>query len=176
MATIEVEFGNILLDCMRTYYLDEHEDLPDIPVANFCLIPGTEIAEDVDPLTGIDLCCEGLGWVRIADTYPSSNFPEPDQVTNKCFPVAWAQRYEVGILGCYPSAEHMLDCTTKGTYALQDAARIQALKQVFCCFGNHDRVKKPGRLWTIESIVVQGPRGGCVSRVASVLVQLPKCC
>lgn len=176
MATVEVEFAQILLDCARTYYTTDHDDLPDVPVSNFCLIPGTEIAEDVDPLTGIDLCCEGLVWVRIADAYPSSNFPEPDAVGNKCFPVQWAQRYEVGILGCYPSAEHMLSCATKETYALQDAARLRALKEIFCCFGDAKRVKQPGRLWTVEGIAVQGPRGGCVSRVASVLVSLPKCC
>lgn len=174
--TVESEFGEIILDCLRTYYTTEHDNLPDVPVENFCLIPGTEIAEDVDPITGSDLCCNGLVWVRIADAYPSSNFPEPDLVTNKCFPVQWAQRYEVGILGCFPSPLGSLSCTQKHEVALEDAARLQALKQAMCCFGDHARVKKPGRLWTVESIQVQGPRGGCISRVMSVLVQLPKCC
>lgn len=174
--TVEVEFAEILLNCMQKYYVTTHENLPDIPVANFCLIPGTEIAEDVDPLTGTDLCCEGLGWVRIGDTYPSSNFPEPDPVTAKCLPIKWAQRYEVGILGCYPTSEHMLSCSAKQDYALQDAARLRALKEIACCFNDAVQVRRPGRLWTIESIVVQGPRGGCVSRVMSILVSLPKCC
>lgn len=166
----------LLLDCLQEYYLDTHEDLPDIPVANFCLIPGTEIAEDIDPIFGFDRCCEGLGWVRVADAYPSSDFPEPDLTTTKCFPVSWAQRYEVGILGCYPSTEHALTCTQKGNLALQDLARIEALKRVFCCFGEALKKSNPGRLFTIESITVQGPRGGCISRVASILVQVPRCC
>lgn len=176
MPTVEVDFAQILLDCLRAQYVTPAENLPDIPVTNFCLIPGTEIAEDIDPLTGVDLCCAGLGWVRIGDAYPSSNFPEPDQDLSKCWPVGWAQRYEVGILGCYPTSEQMLSCVTKEQYALQDAARLQALKETMCCWAAHPRVKKPGRLWTIESIQVQGPRGGCVSRVMSILVQLPKCC
>lgn len=174
--TVEVEFAQILLDCLRTYYTTEHENLPDIAVENFCLIPGTEIAEDIDPLTGVDLCCEGLGWVRIGDAFPSSNWPEPDATLSKCWPVAWSQQYEVGILGCYPTSEHMLSCVTKEQYALQDAARLRALKEVFCCFADHARVEKPARNWTIDSIAVQGPRGGCVSRVASIRVQLPRCC
>lgn len=176
MPTIEVQFAEILLDCVRQYYVTDHENLPDIPVKNFCLIPGTEIAEDIDPLTGVDLCCEGLAWVRIGDTFPSSNFPEPDPLTFACLPVGWAQRYEVGLLGCYPSTEGILSCTTKEEYALQDAARLRALKEVFCCFAEHPRMKKPKRNWQIEGITVQGPRGGCVSRVASIIVQLPRCC
>lgn len=174
--TVESRYAEILLDCLREYFLVPHDNLPDIPVGNFCLIPGSEIAEDVDPITGSDLCCEGLAWVRIGDAYPSSNWPEPDATLSKCWPVQWAQRYEVGILGCYPSSEHMLTCAQKGEYALQDAARLEALKQVFCCFAQKKEMTRTARNWTIESIAVQGPRGGCVSRVASVIVQLPKCC
>lgn len=178
MATPELDMGNLLLDCLQEYYVTSHEGLPDIPVENFCLIPGTEIAEDVDPVFGTDLCCGGLGWVRIGESYPSSNFPAPDEVTVKCFPVSWAQRYEVGILGCYPTGEHMLTCAQKGDLAVQDAARIQALRQVFCCFGRaiEANPRTRGKLYTIESITVQGPRGGCISRIASIIVQLPRCC
>lgn len=177
-STPELDMGNLLLDCLQQYYVTSHENLPDIPTSNFCLIPGTEIAEDVDPMTSVDLCCNGLAWVRIADAWPSSvDFPAPDQLTTKCFSVAWAQRYEVGILGCYNSSE-ALSCAQKHNYALEDAARIRAIKEVFCCFGNalNDNPRTRGRLWTIEAITVQGPRGGCISRVASIVVQLPKCC
>lgn len=164
--------ANLLLDCLQ-----EQFDYPGLPTpANFCLIPGTEIAEDVDPLTGQDLCCDGLGWVRIGEAYPSSDFPTPDQLSNKCFPVQWAQRYEVGILGCYPSESSALSCKAKNELAVEDALRIKVLKLAFCCFGQNKTIQQRGRLWTVESISVQGPRGGCISRVASVLVQVPRCC
>lgn len=175
MADVELDMANLLLDCLQQQFLLPIDGLPE--PGNFCLIPGTEIAEDVDPLNGTDLCCEGLGWVRINDAYPSSDFPAADPITTKCFPVGWAQRYEVGLLGCYDSS-HALSCTEKTALAIADAQRLKVLKQVFCCFGNalKENRRTAGRLWTIESISVQGPRGGCISRVASVVVQLPKCC
>lgn len=175
MADKELDIANLLLDCLQQQFLLPIDGL-DEP-GDFCLIPGTEIAEDIDPLTGVDLCCSGLGWVRINDAYPSSDFPAADPLSNKCFPVGWAQRYEVGLLGCYPT-DHALSCAEKNVLAIADAQRLKVLKQVFCCFGdalNADRRTK-GKLWTIESIGVQGPRGGCISRVASVVVQLPRCC
>lgn len=173
MAMPEWDTASVLLDCLQQQF---DGSLPDLPVPqNFCIVPGTEIAEDVDPIAGTDLCCDGLGWVRIGDPYPSSNFPEPDAVTTKCFPVAWAQPYEVGILGCYPSGQlAALTCAQKNQLAVEDAARIQALKKAACCYG--DTVRQRGRLWTIQSIGVQGPRGNCISRVMSIVIQLPKCC
>lgn len=175
MADVELDMANLLLDCLQEQFITPVEGLS--TPGNFCLIPGTEIAEDIDPLNGTDLCCEGLGWVRINDAYPSSDFPAADVITTKCFPVAWAQRYEVGLLGCYPT-DHALSCDEKNVLAIADAQRLKVLKQVFCCFGEQvaEAPKRRGRLWTIESIAVQGPRGGCISRVASVVVQVPKCC
>lgn len=176
MADVELDMANLLLDCLQEQFSIPPPDL--LTPANFCLIPGTEIAEDVDPLIGTDLCCDGLGWVRIADGYPSSDFPAPDQLGNKCWPVAWAQRYEIGLLGCYPSEASALSCAQKNVLAITDAQRIKVLKQAFCCFQdrlNADK-KTKGRLWVVEGIGVQGPRGGCISRVASIVVSLPKCC
>jgi hypothetical protein len=177
VADVELDMGNLLLDCLREQFLLPIDGLDDIPDANFCLIPGTEIAEDVDPMTGVDLCCDGLGWVRIGDSYPSSDFPNPDEFSGKCFPVQWAQTYEVGILGCYNSSVS-LTCAQKSDYATADAQRIKVLKQVACCFGRtlEGNPKTRGRLWQIQSITVEGPRGGCISRVMSLVVQLPRCC
>jgi hypothetical protein len=176
MAEPEMDMADLLIACLNEVLLDPPANLP-IP-QDVCRVAGTEVAEDVDPIIGSDRCCQGMAWVRIGDAYPSSNFPEPDQFGNKCWPVAWGQRYEVGILGCYPTGEHMLNCSQMNTMAEQDAARIQYLKRVACCFGDtlnaSPRLRQ--RLWVVESIQVQGPRGGCISRVMSVIVQLPKCC
>lgn len=176
--TAELDMANLLLDC-----LNEQFELPidglDTP-GLFCLRAGQEIAEDIDPFIGLDQCCSGLGWVRIGDSYPSSNFPEPDPVTVKCFPTSYAQAYEVGLLGCYPGSgdPEMQDCTDHTTAAIADTQRIRVLRQVACCFGdalNANPLTK-GRLWTITGIGVQGPRGTCISRVMQVLVAVPKCC
>lgn len=177
MADVELDMANLLLDCLQQQFLLPIDGLNDIPADRFCLIPGTEIAEDIDPFTGVDDCCTGLGWVRIGDTYPSSNFPEPDEVTVKCFPVGWAQVYEVGLLGCYNSSEYQ-NCTSRTAYAIADAQRIKVLKQAACCFGQAltQNQRTRSRLWAVNSISVQGPRGNCISRVMSISAQLPPCC
>lgn len=176
MAEPEMDMADLWIECLNEVLLNPPVGMP-IP-RDVCRVSGTELAEDVDPLTSRDRCCDGLAWVRINDAYPSSDFPVPDPIGNKCWPVAWAQRYEVGILGCYPSDTPMLTCSQLNVMAEQDAARIQYLKRVACCFG--DRLKANprtrGRLWVVEGIAVQGPRGGCLSRVMSVLIQIPRCC
>lgn len=176
----ELDMANILLDCLREQFLLPIDGLPE--PGNFCLRAGEAIAEDIDPFIGTDLCCTGLGWVRIGDSYPSSNFPEPDPFSGKCFPIQYAQQYEVGLLGCYPGAGEasMPTCLNHTEAAIADTQRIAVLRQVACCFG--DKLSKNGipkvrgRLWQIQGTGVQGPRGGCISRVMSVLVQVPACC
>ena len=166
--------ASVLLDCLNAQFPDA-----DIPTPqNFCLRAGEEISEDIDPIIGADLCCEGLGWVRVGDTYPSSNFPDPDPVTAKCFPIAYAQTFEIGLLGCYHPGgmPEMANCQQHTAQAVYDMARLRIIKQALCCFGDDPVVKKRGRLWTIPGIAVSGPRGNCISRVGSIIVQLPKCC
>jgi hypothetical protein len=168
--------SNLLLDCLQAQFTTGDPDLA-TPV-NFCWRSGEEISEDIDPWTGADLCCEGLGWVRVGNTFPSSNFPNPDEVSVKCLPTGWAQVFEVGLLGCYVPGgqEHMPTCAQHTTASVQDMARLRILKQALCCFDATDWITKRGRLWTIQSIEVSGPRSNCISRVATILVNIPKCC
>lgn len=166
--------ASTLLDCLNDQFPDSELSTP----GNFCFRAGEEISEDIDPITGEDLCCEGLGWVRVGDTFPSSNFPEPDPITIKCFPVGWGQILEVGLLGCYKpgGTPAMADCAQHTEQGVLDMARLRVIKNALCCFGNSDFIKKRGRLWTVTSIAVSGPRGNCISRVAQIVVQIPKCC
>lgn len=174
----ELDMANLLLDCLQEQFVAPLDGLP-VP-GDFCLRAGQEIAEDIDPFIGVDKCCVGLGWVRIGDSYPSSNFPEPDPVTVKCFPTSYAQAYEVGILGCYPGSGEASgpSCVDHTAAAIADTQRIRVLRQVACCFGDalNANPKTRGRLWTVVGLGVQGPRGTCISRVMSVLVSVPKCC
>lgn len=170
--------AELLLDCLNEQFLVPNPDLP--TPGEFCLRAGEQMSEDIDPTTGEDLCCTGLGWVRIGNTYPSSSFPAPDPVTKACLPTGWAQEYEVGLLGCYtPGGDPaMAPCEEHTTQAVQDWARIMVLKQVACCFGEalNSDPRTRGRLWTVQGINVSGPRTNCISRVMTLLVSIGKCC
>ena len=65
---------------------------------------GTSVTHDIDQYD--DLCCRGLGYVMLGETYPSAtSFPEQDiirQANTVCAPPAWAQRITLGIVRCIP--------------------------------------------------------------------------
>lgn len=176
MADPVYDTASLLLDCLQEQFAVPNPNLATPGL--FSLQAGEQISEDIDPIIGEDLCCTGFGWVRIGDAYPSSNFPTADSVTNKCFPVAWAQEFEVGLLGCWvPGSEPMMATPAqRAKAALEDAERLRMLKLTACCYGNNTQVRQRGRLWTITGISVSGPRGNCISRVMNLLIQLPKCC
>lgn len=178
MADPVFRYGGILLDCLNEQFLTPQFEALAAP-GEFCMIAGEQMSEDIDPLNGEDTCCTGRGWVRIGETFPSSNFPTQDSPGLKC-PTGWAQRYEVGLLGCYhpggdPAAA---TCVQHTQQSLIDSERLWALKLTACCFGAalEANPKSRGKLWGVESIVVSGPRGNCISRVMSVLVSIGKCC
>lgn len=166
------------MDCLQSQFVTDISGLK--TPENFCLQAGEQISEDIDPMVGTDLCCEGLGWVRIGNTYPSSNFPTPDPVTTKCLPLGWAQEFEVGLLGCYhPGGDpSMASCTEHTEQAVADAARLEVLRNVACCFdaATQQDSKTRGRLWTVQGIAISGPRGNCISRVMTILYGIGKCC
>ena len=174
MPDLTRTIAETLLACLEGQFPDSELSTP----GNFCLRAGEEISEVIDPIIGTDLCCEGLGWVRVGDRYPSSNFPEPDITTVKCWPVGFAQAFEIGILGCYNpgSTPEMANCAQHTDQAVNDMARLRILTKALFCFGDSDPIRKKGRLWTLQSISVSGPRGNCISRVAQILVQVPRCC
>lgn len=168
--------ANMLLDCLQEQFLTDVDGLP--TPAEFCLLAGEQMVEDIDPITGRDRCCEGMGWVRIGDAFPSSNFPEPDPVTAKCLPTSWAQNYEIGLLGCYTRGgdPSMQTCPQLTANAAADSARLMVIKKAICCFGTALNKDTRGRLWTTLGVDVSGPRGTCISRVGSLLVSTPTCC
>jgi hypothetical protein len=176
MADPVYTMARSLLNCLQAQFDTPIEDLAE--PEHYFLQPGEQISEDIDPINGADLCCEGAGWVRIGDTYPSSNFPAPDDTTKGCFPTGWAQVLEIGLLGCYipGGEERMATDAERNQAAVEDAARLDTIKRAICCWGNALKKTNPGRLWFVQSIVVSGPRGNCLSRVGTILVGAPKCC
>lgn len=169
--------ASLLYDCLQEQFAEGIVDYP--TPGNFCLRANeAPITDDLDPVTGEDLCCEGLGWVRIGNTFPSSNFPEPDNETRPCFPVSWALELEAGLLRCYVPAgqEHMATCAQHTDNAIADSLALRILQETACCFGRALERAHPGRLWFVQSIVVNGPRGNCIDRTMTILVQSPRCC
>lgn len=176
MADPILTMATSLLDCLQAQFNTPIDSL-DVP-GHFFLQTGEQISEDIDPVNGGDLCCEGAGWVRIGDTYPSSSFPAPDDTTKGCFPTGWAQVLEIGLLGCYvPGGQvAMASDAQRNQAAFEDAARLMTIKNAICCWGNGLKSTNRGRLWFVQSIAVSGPRGNCISRVGTILVSAPKCC
>jgi hypothetical protein len=147
------------------------------PPGDFCLRAGEQVSEDIDPFTNEDLCCSGLGWVRIGGTFPSSNFLEPDGALKRhgCLPTGWAQELEVGVLRCYtPGADARIPtCAEHTTAATNYASDMMVIKNAICCWVE---TLPKGRLYAIQSIVPSGPRSNCIQTVGSIIVHAPKCC
>ena len=150
----------------------------------YCVRVGTNVTYDIDQYQ--DLCCDGLGYVLLGETIPSStSFPERDivrQANSICAPAAWAQMMTVGIIRCIPTViddqGSMPTCDDWTLAHYQNVADIIALRRAACCL----------RSWFVDqtgvmadmSFVIQdqtqgAPQGGCVERSFSLAFQMPNC-
>lgn len=162
--------ANRLLACLCA----QLELNPD-PPQNCCLRAGDLVLQDVDAQGGFDkTCCPGTAYVRIGAMYPSSNFPAPDEVTVKCYPVAWAVELVMGTIRCIPRMGDPAgpDCDDWTLVATHDANDMNAMMLAGCCWA--DQLPR-GRLFQLGTST---PRmsADCIERVMPVVVQLPKCC
>jgi hypothetical protein len=169
---------NELLSCLCT-----QANLQPNPPALCCFRVGTEIAHDAGILE--DQCCEGIGYVALGDTYPSSDsFPEADivrQASSTCAPTTWAQVFQVGIIRCAPVGNEFRgpNCTEWNAAARQNVIDAQTLRRVACCMRNF--VVQNDGLFLGMSLVIdrqlQGnPQGGCVERTMKITAQFPNNC
>lgn len=63
------------------------------------------VGQDTAPLIGpgVDECCAGLAWVRVAGVRPSwDSFPQTDNTWLPCGPLAYAVDLEMGMAFCMP--------------------------------------------------------------------------
>ena len=152
--------------------------------ADFCVRVGTSVTYDLDTMQ--DLCCEGLGYVFLGDTYPSSaSFPEADivrQATAVCPPVSWAQQIKVGIIRCIPTVTDdfggMPTCTDWTLAFHKNVADIIALRRTACCMRvwlNQQVGNLLGMSMVIERQIQGAPQGGCVERSVTITLQQPNC-
>jgi hypothetical protein len=140
---------------------------------------GPEVAYDMGQYS--DLCCEGLAYISLGDTWASSaSFPEQDivrQANAVCPPVTWAQDLRLGIIRCSPTGNANGEPPTDDDWtaaALQNLYDAQALRQVACCIRNYV-VTNEGQYVGMSVVInrqTQGtPQGGCVERWFTITVQ-----
>lgn len=166
---------NKLLECLCTYS-QAAEGAP----AHCCFRVGTEIAHDAGMLE--DLCCEGIAYVSLGETYPSSeSFPEADivrQANSICAPATWAQSFQVGIIRCAPVGNGFVPpgCTDWNAAARQNIIDAKTLRQVACCMRDFVVNNEEGLLGMsliIERQLQGNPQGGCVERTMKLTAQFP---
>jgi hypothetical protein len=119
----------------------------------------------------VDGKCGGQAWVRVADVFPSAEFPVPSQTISNCnVPLAFT--LEVGIVRCKPMGENsQLRGYTPptleqnvGALRLQMADMAAIRRAIQCCFGEDDTTY-------IVGTYVSSPAGGdCLGGYFSVTV------
>lgn len=147
----------------------------DVPPQHIGLRPGSVV--DFLMSTTSDECCEGLGWVRPAAFFPSSQtFPVQDAAPNKQGALGWAITLEMGIVMCAPTPdEHSIPSDDEWdavTQKVMDASA--AMRRAICCFIELDR---PNRLQKVLPGIWQpvSVEGGCVGGLLPVTLRGPAC-
>ena len=154
------------------------------PPAHCCFAVGTQRVHDVG--ANQDLCCEGIGYVMLGDTYPSSDsFPEQDvvrQANTACYPPTWAQSIQIGLIRCIPVGDGFdpISCDQWNAAARQNIADAQTLRRVACCIRSFifSDPALLGMSLVIQRQIQTNPNGGCVERYFTVTAQIPNidCC
>jgi len=145
---------------------------------------GTSVTYDIDQYE--DLCCPGLGYVLLGETYPSaSSFPEQDivrQANTVCPPPAWAQRITLGIVRCIPVVvDDFGSMPTAEDWQLafyKNVADVMALRRAACCLRdwlNNQTGMLEGMSMVIENQSQASPQGGCTERTLTMALQYPNC-
>lgn len=154
-----------------------------------CYRVSTQIPFDMDKFQ--DMCCEGLGYVAIGGTWPSSDqFPEQDQVRQAqahCAPPSWGQEVRMGLVRCIPVGTqgagmeefNMPTCAEWTAAAIENMWDSVVLRKAMCCFRNQFQTISGGFFSGMSLVIdrqIQGPPlGGCVERYTSATVQFPNC-
>jgi len=168
--------ANQLLACLCTQV-----QLQTNPPQHCCFRVGPEVAHDAGLFS--DMCCEGIAYVSLGDTFPSSaSFPEQDivrQANTVCAPPSWAQYFKVGIIRCVPTGNgEPPTCEDWNQAFLQNVQDGLTLRRVACCireFVTNNNDIFLGMSVVLERQVQGSPLGGCVERYFTVAVQIPNC-
>lgn len=175
------QFVSVLMEQLLLCLCEQAAAQPN-PPQHCCFRVGTEIAHDAGILQ--DLCCEGLAYVALGDTYPSSDsFPEQDivrQANAHCAPSTWAQQFKVGIIRCVPTGDEFLppNCTEWNAASRQNVIDAQTLRRVACCMRDFV-VNSAGDFFGMSFVIERqsqgNPQGGCVERSMTLTAQFINC-
>lgn len=165
-----ITLANAMLTCLCNA-LNANPNPPSL----CCLRVEPQIPQDLSQEDNI--CCEGLGYVSMADVWPSSaSFPENDivrQANAVCAPPAWGVQLKVGVLRCAPQTS---DCEEQRLAFEQEAHDAQALRAAVCCFRNYLQTTA---MWLGMSFVIERQnkyvQGGCIDRFVMTNVQFQNC-
>jgi hypothetical protein len=140
------------------------------PPAKMSLRGGAAIAMDISQTQ--NECCDGLGWVRVGDEWPTNAFPAEDGSILPCGSPSWAMELEAGIARCAPVGDIHYTPTEDEHLALarlleEDQA---ALREAVCCFAADQRGR--GWLMNVGRFNKFGPEGGCVGTVVTITAQV----
>lgn len=142
---------------------------------------GTEVVQDLGQYS--DLCCEGLAYIMLGDTFLSTgSFPDQDivlQIRGACAPPTWGQELRLGIVRCISAGGLNGEPPTDDVWteeAVQNLYDDQSLRQASCCIRNWVKSNQ-GQYTGMDVVIgrqVQGnPQGGCVERYVTITVQFP---
>lgn len=150
---------------------DERDDVDGPCVAS--LVSGVSAPVDHCDRKGQE--CHGQLWVRVMDTYPSVQFPAPDQTVLPDGPSAWAVQLEIGVVRAAPDGTtHAGEYQPPSADDEQAAAVLQlldahVLRQALLCRypADNDDV---GVL--LGNYLPYGPDGPCVGGAVICTVQV----
>ena len=180
MAVTEptITLATVALDCLSMAVSGNPN-----PPLNVCFRVGKQIAHDLGQFT--DLCCEGLAYVSLGDTFPTeSSFPQQDtasQVQGSCGPATWGQVIRLGIVRCVPVGDQNGEpptCADWNSAFIQNAYDSASLRRATCCLRSWFLAASDfylGMSIVIDRQVQVDPNGGCVERYVDVTVQFPNC-
>lgn len=143
-----------LLNCLTTAVVDLTT-----PPAILGLRYGQEVVLDLSQ--NDDLCCRGVGWVRMAGATPTVTNPD------HCATV-WSLELEMGIARCAPMGDD-LNIVTETEHTAANAAMVEdfmALRAAVCCFRDLGYSFEQGG-WQPA-----GPNGGCMGSTITLRVQV----
>lgn len=135
----------------------------------YCAVrAGEEIPQDLGSRVG-DECCEGLGYVKVAGIFPSTDFPEQDTTSYECIR-AWAVEFELGVFRCAPGQVGTLvpDAAWLAT-SVQLMDDAQAMRKAVCCLIAQ---LPPGTGQLPGAWAPLGPQGGCIGGTMAFTVQV----
>lgn len=151
------------------------------PPQNCCYRVGTEPVHDISLIGGVDLCCEGLAYILLGDTYPSTDsFPDNDivrQGNQRCEPPALAINFRMGIVRCAPETS---DCDENTAAFVQNLYDMESINVAGCCMREFLSTSEAflGMSIVIQRQVQGSTSGGCTERYVNLAIQIPNedCC